>query len=137
MKKMLTLLFTSLIVLLLFAGPGNVASAHEGKEDCLCDSFTILDGVEKNKILAKFLASDEFKALKLYNLESGYKWKGISKAEVTKFIQDVHLDPKDPESQVIIKTGSIGVAVPFFRNDGKLEVFYFLNGKSAGSQVIE
>jgi hypothetical protein len=137
MKKILTLLCTSLIVFLMFAGPGNVAFAHEGEEDCSCDSFTIMNGAEKNKILAKFLASDEFKELKLNNLESGYNWKGISKAEVTKFIKDVHLDPKDPESPVIIKAGSIGVAVPFFKNDGKLDVFYFLNGESAGSAVIE
>ncbi|WHX98321.1 hypothetical protein [Neobacillus sp. DY30] len=137
MKKLLTLLFTSLIVLLMFVGSGNVAFAHEGEEDCFCDSFIILDGAEKNKIVAEFLASDEFKTLKLTNLESGYKWKGISKAEVTRFIKDVHLVPNDPESPVIIETGAIGVAVPFFTSDGKLEVFYFLNGEPGGSQVIE
>lgn len=137
MKKILPLLCTSLIVLLMFVGTGNIAFAHEGEEDCLCNSFTVLDGAEKNKIVAEFLASDEFKTLKLNNLESGYKWKGISKAEVTKFIKDVHLDSDDPGSPVIIETGSIGVAVPFFTSDGKLEVFYFLNGEPAGSQVIE
>jgi hypothetical protein len=137
MKKILTLLFTSLILLLMLAGPGNLAFAHEGEENCSCDSFTILDGAEKNKIIAKFLASDEFKTLKLNNLDSGYKWKGISKAEVTKFIKDVHSKPEDPDSPVVIKAGTIGVAVPFFTSDGKLEVFYFLNGIPAGSQVIE
>ena len=30
MKKVLTLLCTSLIVFLMFVGPGNVALAHEG-----------------------------------------------------------------------------------------------------------
>ncbi|MEC1524955.1 hypothetical protein P9D43_23400 [Neobacillus niacini] len=137
MKKILTILFTSLIVFLMFVGPGNVAFAHEGEEDCLCNSFTVLDGAEKNKIVAEFLASDEFKTLKSNNLDSGYKWNGISKAEVTKFIKDIHSNPKDPDSPVVINAGTIGVAVPFFTSDGKLEVFFFLNGIPSGSQVIE
>jgi hypothetical protein len=137
MKKILTVLLSSLIVLLMFAGPGNVVLAHEGDVDCGCDSFTVLEGSEKNKIVAKFLSNENFKTLKLNNLKSGYKWKGVSKAEVTKFIKDVHLDPKDPESPVIIKAGSIGVAVPFFTSDGKLEVFFFLNGEFAGSELFE
>jgi hypothetical protein len=137
MKKIVTLLCTSLIVLLMFVGPGNIVLAHEGDVDCGCDTFKVLEGAEKNKILAKILASANFKTLKSNNLKNGYKWRGISKAEVTKFIKDVHFDIEDPESPVIIKAGSIGVAVPFLKSDGKLEVFYFINGELTGSMVIE
>ncbi|MEH7254547.1 hypothetical protein V7111_20760 [Neobacillus niacini] len=139
MKKFLTLLCTSLIVFLMFVGPGNVALAHGEDPNCLCNYFTELDGAEKNKIVAKLLASDEFKTLKLNKLESGYKYKGISKVEVTKFIKDVLLDPELPESltnPVIIKAGTIGVAVPFYTSEGNLEVNFFLNGKSAGNMDL-
>jgi hypothetical protein len=122
---------------LMFVVPGNIVLAHEGDGDCGCDSFTVLEGSEKNKIVAKFLSSENFKTLKLNNLKKGYKWKGVSKAEVTKFVKDVHADPLDPETPVIIKAGSIGVAVPFFTSDGKLEVFFFLNGEFGGSELFE
>lgn len=129
MKKIVTLLCTSLIVLLLFVGPGNVAFAHEGVPGCPCEFFNPLEGPEKNKIVAKFLSSDEFKEAKSYLVDNGYKWKGISKAEVIKF----HTDFKpNPEIPVVISKGSIGVAVPFYTEDGTMEVFFFLNGQLLG-----
>ena len=66
MKKLLTLLCTSLIVFLMFVGPGNVALAHEGAHDELSVVITAgnCTGAEKNKIVSNLLKSDEFKNAK-------------------------------------------------------------------------
>ena len=66
MKKVLSLLFTSLLVFLMFVGPGNVALAHEGDGGCGCETREIT-GAEKNKIVSNLLKSDEFKNAKKGN----------------------------------------------------------------------
>lgn len=124
MRKFLSVLFISMLVLLMIVGPGNKAFAHEG-DDCGCP--TPLDGSEKNKIVANFLASDEFKSKKMELLDNGYKWQGIKEFEVTDFKSKVTL--KSPIGDIIVPAGSIGITVPVFTNDGKLEVFFFINGK--------
>ncbi len=81
MKKVLTLLCTSLIVFLLFFGSGNVAFAHEGEGDCGCITEEI-SGAEKNKIVANLLKSDEFKSARNGLMNIGFKWNGVIEIEV-------------------------------------------------------
>ncbi|WP_045521705.1 hypothetical protein [Neobacillus niacini] len=80
MKKILTLLCTSLIVFLMFGGPGNVAMAHEGDGcDCVTKEIT---GAEKNKIVSNLLKSDDLKNARKEIKEEGFKWNGIGNVEV-------------------------------------------------------
>ncbi|MEH7114837.1 hypothetical protein V7124_21125 [Neobacillus niacini] len=81
MKKVLTLLFTSLLVFLMFVGPGNVALAHEGDSGCGCVVEEI-SGAEKNKIVSNLLKSDEFKIERKGFKEVGFKWNGVNAVEV-------------------------------------------------------
>jgi hypothetical protein len=83
MKKFLTLLCTSLIVLLMFVGPGNVAFAHD---DCGCVTEEIT-GVEKNQIVSDLLKSNELKNAKKLLKEQGYKWDGIAIEKRKKIIK--------------------------------------------------
>ncbi|WP_342431376.1 hypothetical protein [Neobacillus sp. FSL H8-0543] len=81
MKKILSLLCGSLIVLLMFAAPGNVALAHEGDGGCGCETEEIT-GAEKNKIVSDLLKSDELKNAKKGLMEVGFKWNGVGNVEV-------------------------------------------------------
>src|SRR4051812_40487285 len=81
MKKVLSLLFTSLLVFLMFVGPGNVALAHEGDSGCGCVVEEIT-GAEKNKIVSNLLKSDEFKDARKGLKKIGFKWNGVSEVEV-------------------------------------------------------
>lgn len=112
MKKILTLLCTSLIVLLMFAGPGNVAFAHEGEEhECGCVVEPVY-GAEKNKIVSNLLKSEEFKKVKKVNMENGLKWNGVKKVEVIYNI-----------TQEIMMVG-----VPFMNEDGTVIMEVFFDG---------
>nr|WP_263326585.1 hypothetical protein [Neobacillus sp. Marseille-Q6967] len=132
MRKFLSLFSMSLLVLLMFVGPGNVALAHEG-DNCGCP--TPVEGSEKNKIVAKFLSSDDFKSKKLELLENGYQWQGISKAQVIDFKSDSLL--KSPINEIIVPAGSIGIAVPFINMSGSLEIFFFINGEFSFSAPLQ
>jgi hypothetical protein len=132
MKKIVTLLCTSLVVLLMFVGPGNIASAHEGVPGCPCNFFNPLEGAEKNKVIAKFLSSDEFKEAKSDLVDKGYKWKGVSQAEVIKFHTDFYPNP-EKFPLFFIPSGTVGVGVPFYSVDGSLNVQFFLNGQLIGN----
>jgi hypothetical protein len=119
MKKIVTLLFTSLIVFLMFVGPGNVALAHEtdGEEDgCGCP-IVDLSVAEKNKIVAKLISNDEFKNKKIELLKKGYAWSGVSKIQVVQSIPELG--------------STIVVTVPFITEDGTPVVEVFVNGKFA------
>ncbi|WP_419887344.1 hypothetical protein ACN6MT_17910 [Neobacillus niacini] len=110
MKKILTLFFTSLIVLLMFVGPGNVAFAHEG-DGCGCIVEPVF-GAEKNKIVSNLLKSDEFKIVKKENINNGLKWTGVKKVEVIYNItHDVMM-----------------VGVPFINKDGTVLMEVFFDG---------
>lgn len=135
MKKILTLLCTSLIVFLMYIGSGNVAFAHGEDPNCPCNFIKPIEGAEKNKIVANILASDEFKTLKRNKLENGYQWKGISEAEVSRFMIDLPLNPNLPNSP-IIKANSIGVTFPIYTKDGNTEIIFFLNGKYLDNMEI-
>jgi hypothetical protein len=80
MKKIVTLLFTSLIVLLMFVSPGAPVQA-EGNE-CGCVTEEIF-GAEKNKIVSDLLKSDELKNARKELKTYGYQWNGVGKVEVT------------------------------------------------------
>ena len=117
MKKIFTLLCTSLIVLLMFVGPDDsVKAAKPGGHDCGCEEHGIfhLYGAEKNKIVADLLSSDQFKAKKLELLNDGYKYNGVKDIDVVEY----RTAPGQP----------IGITVPFIREDGILQVALFIEG---------
>lgn len=115
MKKVLILLCTSLIVFLMFVGPGNVAMAHEGDGGCGCVTKEIF-GAEKNKIVSNLLKSDEFKNAKKELKEEGYKWKGVSDIEV---VYNITYD-------------IMMVGLPVNKKDGTLGTATFFNGVLMG-----
>jgi hypothetical protein len=119
MKKILTLLCTSLIVLLMFVAPGN--SVNAANPDLVPDLFTCgcddhgiypVTGSEKNKIVAELLSSNVFKTQKFEQLSLGYTFKGINEVQVAKV---------EGEEITI-------VAVPFFNKSGTVEFAMFTNG---------
>lgn len=119
MKKIVTLLCTSLIVLLMFIGPGNSVKAANPNLvpdlfSCGCDDHGIypVTGSEKNKIVAELLSSDAFKNQKSFLLNTDYTFKGVNEVQVAKV---------EGENFVI-------VAVPFFQESGTLEFAMFTNG---------
>jgi hypothetical protein len=123
MKKLLSFLCTSLIVLTLFAVPVNPVEASEtdipngegteATEPCICEFVKEVTGVERNKIVANLLKSDDFKdASKVWKVE-GYKWNGA---------KDIQVIKHDFLPVVII-------GVPVIRADGKIMMAGFVNGK--------
>ena len=112
MKKIVTLLCTSLIVLLMFVGPGNAALANEGEEhECSCIVEPVY-GAEKNKIVSNLLKSEEFKKVKKDNMMNGLKWNGVKEVEVIYNItHDIMM-----------------VGVPFINDDGTVLMEAFFNG---------
>jgi hypothetical protein len=131
MKKIVTLLCTSLIVLLMFSTPGITVTAAEnvvenvtylgppqpgevedpGDDGCTCHDLVPLTGSERNKIVATLLKSDVFKNQKMNFIKDGFKWNGASGIEVIQPIEEVTL-----------------VGVPFISTDGILEMHTFLIG---------
>jgi hypothetical protein len=120
MKKIVTLLFTSLIVLLMFMGQGNQVQAagnviylglapdivHD--DNCGCDELKPLTGKERNKIVSELLKTETFKKERKLLQLSGYKWNGAGAIEVIK------------------ADGSpILVGVPFTTEEGEIEFYAF------------
>ena len=120
MKKLLTVLAGVVIALSLFVTTGNTVKAAEQDEDCTCHDLLPLQGAERNKIVAKFLSSEEFKAKKLELITSGSTWKGAHTIEV-----------------VLPAEGVTMVGVPFINVDGIPEVYVFINGTFAGTASAE
>ncbi|MFS0777306.1 hypothetical protein ABC255_15060 [Neobacillus sp. 3P2-tot-E-2] len=122
MKKIFTLLCTSLIVLLMFVGPGNSVKAANpilvpDLFSCGCEDHGIypITGSEKNKIVAELLSSDAFKTQKSL-LNKDYTFKGVNEVQVAK----------------VKGANIVMVAVPFFKKSGTLEFAMFTNGESKG-----
>ncbi|MGJ7921919.1 hypothetical protein [Neobacillus sp. LXY-4] len=116
MKGYLSLLFGSMIVVLMLVLPGNAAQAAEpvaetgdSTDHCGCDVSYIV-GAEKNKLVSNLLKSDEFKVVKAQQKNNGYEWNGIDGTEVI---------------QNHTKGGIILIGVPFI-NDGVKEMAAFL-----------
>jgi hypothetical protein len=113
MKKIVTLLCTSLIVLLMFVAPGNVAFAEDECE-CITEEIT---GAEKNKIVADLLKNVEFKYKKQELMNDGYRWNGVKEIEVIRNIT---------------YGGLIMVGVPFIAEDGTVMMAAFFEGSYMG-----
>jgi hypothetical protein len=126
MKKIVTLLCTSLIVLLMFMGTGNSVNAagnifylgpppgdveHPEDDNCTCHELLPLTGSERNIIVAELLKSNVFKNEKMRLKKDGYKWNGASGIEVIQPIEDLTL-----------------VGVPFITTDGSIEIHTFFIG---------
>ncbi|MBT2728094.1 hypothetical protein J7E63_14225 [Bacillus sp. ISL-75] len=116
MKKLLTVLCGIVIALSLFVTTGNTVKAAEAYEDCTCHDLLPLQGAERNKIVATFLSSEEFKAKKLELLKSGFSWNGAHSIEV-----------------VLPAEGVTFVGVPFISADGIPAMYVFINGSFAGA----
>jgi hypothetical protein len=117
MKKILTLLCTSLIVLLMFVGPVSPAKASETdspevQEPCICDDVTVLTGVERNKAIANLIKTDAFKDVRKDLKLEGLKWNGVNEIQVMK------------HNQFPLTI----VGVPFTSGDGTLMMAVFFNG---------
>jgi hypothetical protein len=114
MKKVLTVLFSSLIVLLMFAGSGNPVQAK--KADCDCEG--LLTGSERNKIVSDIIKTDVFKNLKSDQKGEGFVWGGAAEILVAKPIESVTI-----------------VVIPFTNKDGITKVAGFRNGELIGVEV--
>jgi hypothetical protein len=115
MKKILSVLFSSLIVLLMFVGPVNAANPDLVPDlfNCGCEAEGIypVTGSEKNKIVAELLSSDAFKEQK-FEQNKVYTFKGINAVQVAEVEGiGVHI-----------------VAVPFFTESGTVKFAMFANG---------
>ena len=120
MKKLLTVLAGVVIALSLFVTTGNTVKAAEPDEDCTCHELLPLQGAERNKIVAEFLSSAEFKAKKLELIKSGSTWNGAHTIEVVLPAESVTM-----------------VGVPFFSTDGIPTVYVFINGTFVGTASPE
>ncbi|MEH7180427.1 hypothetical protein [Neobacillus vireti] len=127
MKKIVTLLLSSLIVLLMFAGaeksvfaaenviylgpPPLVQDEEPDDENCTCHELLPLTGSERNMIVADLLKSNVFKNERMRLKKDGYKWYGASGIEVIQPTEGITL-----------------VGVPFSTNDGTIEFHTFFIG---------
>lgn len=117
MRKFLTLLCGGIIAFSLFAWSGNpVKAAEESSDDCGCHDLIPLQGVERNKTVAKLISSDAFKAVKKEAKQNGYTWNGANEVEV-----------------VIPAEGVTMVGAKFTNNQGNVLVYVFINGVFAGT----
>ncbi|EKN65452.1 hypothetical protein BABA_19976 [Neobacillus bataviensis LMG 21833] len=127
MKKLLTVLLGGIIALTLFVTTGNSVKAAEPTDpptvegdDCGCHDLIPITGAERNKIVAKFISSDVFKAKKAELLKSGFKWNGANTIEV-----------------VLPAEGVTMVGVPFFNANGVPTIYVFINGIFVGTAPAE
>jgi hypothetical protein len=115
MKKIITVFFSSLIVLLMFAIPGNPVQAEE-IHPCECKTEEIT-GAEKNIIVSNLLKSNQFKSAKNYILNNGLLWDGVHSVEVIRNIT---------------YGGIIIISIPVFMVDGTEMTAGFIDGTFIG-----
>lgn len=115
MKKIVTVLFTSLIVLLSFANTGKYVQAEEN-HPCECQTEEIT-GAEKNIIVSNLLKSNQFKSAKNYILNNGLLWDGVHSVEVIRNIT---------------WGGVIIISIPVFTEDGTEMTAGFIEGTFIG-----
>jgi hypothetical protein len=85
MKRFISLVCGSLVLILMFLSPGNAVQAKgQPTDDCGCPG-TVITGAERNKLVANLLKSDVFKQAKIELEEEGYVWQGASMIEVRDF----------------------------------------------------
>ncbi len=75
-RKVLALLIV--LIIMVFALPVGALA-----EECGCGLVEV-QGAEKHKIVSDLLKNDAFKAEKKAITEQGFKWTGVSKAEVVR-----------------------------------------------------
>ncbi|WP_042456868.1 hypothetical protein [Neobacillus dielmonensis] len=120
MKKLVMLIFGVFIALALFTVTGSPVQAAEPDDDCTCHDLLPITGAERNKIVAKFLSSQEFQAKKAELLATGHTWNGAHTIEV------------------ILPAGSVTmVGVPFVDADGVPLMYAFVNGMFVGTAPVE
>ncbi|WP_251550564.1 hypothetical protein [Neobacillus muris] len=120
MKKLVTLILGVLVALSLFTVSGSPVQAAEPDDDCSCHELSPITGAERNKIVAKFISSEEFKTQKAQLLAAGYKWNGAHTIEVVLPAEDV-----------------IMVGVPFTNEEGAAFMYVFINGTFVGATPLE
>src|SRR3954469_25321765 len=118
MKKWLTVLGGLLVALSLFVTSGNSVKAATNDCGCVVSSVT---GAEKNKMVADLISSQEFKDAKHSLKNEGYLWKGVNKFEVI-----VNHSEGD----------AIMIGVPFYTQEGSIEMAVFINGHFAGHNPL-
>ncbi|MBL4950719.1 hypothetical protein JK635_00475 [Neobacillus sp. YIM B02564] len=116
MRKFLTLLCGGILAFSLFAWTGSPVKAAEPGDDCGCHDLIPLQGAERNKIVAKLISSDAFKAVKKEAKKNGYSWNGANEVEV-----------------VIPAEGVTMVGAKFTNNQGNALMFVFTNGVFVGT----
>jgi hypothetical protein len=80
MKRLISLVCGSLVLLVMFLSPGNAVQAEE-HDDCGCPG-TVITGAERNKLVANLLKSDVFKQARVELKREGYVWQGAGAVEV-------------------------------------------------------
>ncbi|MBY0097156.1 hypothetical protein [Mesobacillus maritimus] len=80
MKRFISLVCGSLVLILLFLSPGNAVQAEE-QDECDCPG-TVFTGSERNKLVANLLKSNVFKEERLELKKDGYVWQGAGAIEV-------------------------------------------------------
>jgi hypothetical protein len=128
MKKLLTVLCGVVIALSLFATTGNtvkaaapttapISAAVEHEDDCACHDVTTIVGVEKVKIIAKIILSEEFLKANRTLGKMGYTWNITKNIEVIKQNQ----------------SGEIMVGISFTNKKGSELIAVFIDGIFVGS----
>ncbi|WP_066398763.1 hypothetical protein [Neobacillus mesonae] len=121
MRKLFTLLSGCIIAFSLFAWTDSpVKAADEHDDGCGCHDLKPLQGVERNKIVAKLISSEAFKVKKMELKKAGYSWNGAGEIEV-----------------IIPAEGITMVGVSFTNSKGAVEIFVFINGMFVGSSPGE
>jgi hypothetical protein len=80
MKRFISLVCGSLVLILMFLAPGNAVQAEE-QDDCECPG-TVFTGAERNKLVANLLKSSVFKEERLELKKEGYVWQGAGAIEI-------------------------------------------------------
>lgn len=160
MKRLISLVCGSLVLVLLFLSPGNAVQAEE--QDCECPG-TVMTGAERNKLVANLLKSDVFKQEKLMLEKQRYVWQGADAIEVRDFTNltssellfmlevpetfELYEELLKMDKVSILKTleipafPSLAYQVVFLDGNGTLQgaVFFIVNGQIgyAGEAPIE
>ncbi|MCM3727458.1 hypothetical protein M3226_17410 [Neobacillus cucumis] len=116
MKKLLTIIGGLVIAGSLFVTSGNTAKAAE-EEPCTCHELIPIQGAERNKIVADFISSNEFKEIKKDLWKLGYSWNGAHTIEV-----------------VLPGDGRTMIGVPVISAEGVPDVYVFINGVFVGKE---
>jgi len=80
MKRFISFVCGSFVLILMFLAPGTAVQAEE-QDDCECPG-TVFTGAERNKLVANLLKSNVFKEERLELKKDGYVWQGAGAIEV-------------------------------------------------------